>query len=361
MMRALIVNPGKKTLRLAERPPPRPPRNTEALLRILDVGICGTDREIASFEYGTPPAGAEDFVLGHEALGEVMAVGPDVTSLQVGDLVVPTVRRPCSNPRCPACRVGRQDFCTTNEFSERGIVRADGYLAEQVLEEERYLVPVPAALRDVGVLVEPLSVVSKAAEEYSVIHTRFAFEAPKSRGLVLGAGAIGLLGAMSLRASGFETYVFSREPEDTPRAALIGSLGCHYVSSARTAVERLRERIGAMDMIFEAVGVPEVAWGALPALAANGIYALTGVPALGEPVLGDQRRWMRDIVLNNQLIFGTVNAGRSAYEQSVFRLEQFLALFPGQLRELIRRVPLDEAPEIIANGRGIKDVVTFAH
>ena len=361
MMRALTVNPAKKTLRLAERPPPRAPKNTEVLLRILDVGICGTDREIASFEYGEPPPGAEDFVLGHEALAEVIAVGPNVTSFQPGELAVPTVRRPCSSPRCPACRAGRQDFCITNEFSERGIVRADGYLAEQVLEEERYLVEVPQALREVAVLVEPLSVVSKAAEEYAVIHSRFAFEAPRSRGLVLGAGAIGLLGAMTMRAAGFETYVFSREPEDTPRAALIGSLGCHYVSSGRTPVERLRERIGAMDMIFEAVGVPQVAWGALPALAANGIYALTGVPALGEPVPGDLRRWMRDIVLNNQLIFGTVNAGRSAYEQSVFRLEQFLALFPKQLRELIRRVPFDEAPQIIANGRGIKDVVSLAH
>jgi glucose 1-dehydrogenase len=361
MMRALIVNPGKKSVRLTERPPPRPPQDTEVLLRILDIGICGTDREIGRFEYGTPPPGAQDFVLGHEALAEVVAVGPEVTSVRAGELVVPTVRRPCSNTRCPACRVGRQDFCSTNEFSERGIVRADGYLAEQVLEEERYLVPVPEALRDVAVLVEPLSVVSKAAEEYAVIHSRFAFEAPKSRGLVLGAGAIGLLGAMALRAAGFETYVFSREPEDTPRAALIGSLGCRYVSSGRTAIERLLERIGTVDFILEAVGVPEVAWGALPTLAANGIYALTGVPALGEPVPGDLRRWMRDIVLNNQLIFGTVNAGRSAYEQSVFRLEQFLALFPGQLRELIRRVPLEEAPEIIAQGRGIKDVVSFAH
>lgn len=360
-MRALIVNPGKKTVRLTERPASRAPRGSEVLLKVLEVGICGTDREIARFEYGEPPPGVDEFVLGHESLAEVMAVGPDVTSFRAGELVVPTVRRPCSNPTCPACPVGRQDFCTTNEFRERGIVRADGYLAEQVLEEERYLIPVPAALRDVAVLVEPLSVASKAAEEYAAIHARFAFEATKSRGLVLGAGAVGLFGAMTLRAVGFETYVFSREPEDSARAALIGRLGCHYVSSQRTPIGRLPERIGTVDMIFEAVGVSEVAWGALPALAPNGIYALTGVPALGEMERGDMRRWMRDIVLNNQLIFGTVNAGPSAYKQSVFRLEQFLALFPSELRALIRRVPIDEAPEIIAEGRGIKDVVSVAH
>lgn len=360
-MRALLVNPGKRTVRLSERPPPRAPQSTEVLLRILEVGICGTDREICSFEYGEPPQGEEQFVLGHEALAQVIAVGPDVTALRVGELAVPTVRRPCSSPRCPACRIGRQDFCITNQFRERGIVRADGYLAEQVLEEERYLIPVPEILRDVAVLVEPLSVASKAAEQYEAIHERFAFEAPKARGLVLGAGAVGLLGAMTMRAGGFETYVFAREPEDGARAALIARLGCHYVSSERTGIEDLPERIGTVDLIFEAVGAPEVAWGALPALAPNGIYALTGVPALGEPIRGDLRRWMRDIVLNNQLLFGTVNAGPSAYKASVFRLEQFLALFPAELRELIRRVPFDQALEVIAQGRGIKDVVSFAH
>lgn len=359
-MRVLIVNPGKKTIRLAERPPPRAPEGTELLLRVLDVGICGTDREIGRFEYGEPPPGEDEFILGHEALAEVIAVGPASSLFRVGELVVPTVRRPCSNPRCPACPVGRQDFCTTNEFRERGIVRADGFLAELVLEEERYLIPVPETLRDVGVLVEPLSVASKAAEEYAVIHDRFAFDAPKSRGLVLGAGTVGLLGAMTLRALGFETYVFSREPEDGVRAALIARLGCRYVSSTRTPIERLPERIGAMDMIFEAVGVPQVAFGALPTLAANGICALTGVPALGDPLHGDLRRWMRDLVLNNQVVFGTVNAGASAYRQSVFRLEQFLTLFPREVRELIRRVPLDQTPEVIAEGRGIKDVVSVA-
>lgn len=360
-MRALIVNPAKRTIGLAERPSPRPPQGTEVLLRILDVGICGTDREIGRFEYGEPPPGKDEFVLGHEALAEVIAVGPAATSFRVGELVVPTVRRPCSNPRCPACPVGRQDFCITNEFRERGIVRADGFLAEQVLEEERYLIPVPEMLRDVAVLVEPLSVASKAAEEYAEIHARFAFDAPKTHGLVLGAGAVGLLGAMTMRAFGFETYVFSREPEEGARAGLIARLGCHYISSGRTPIEHLPERIGRIDMIFEAVGVPEVAWGALPTLAPNGIYALTGVPALGEPIPGDLRRWMRDLVLNNQVIFGTVNAGASAYRHSVFRLEQFLALFPRELRELIRRVPLDQAPEVIAEGRGIKDVVSLAH
>ena len=360
-MRALIVNPGQRTFGVVERPLPPDPQGTEVLLRILDVGICGTDREICNFQYGSPPEGAEEFVLGHEALAEVVAVGPDVSMFRTGELVVPTVRRPCSNRRCHACRVERQDFCSTGEFRERGIVRADGYLAEFVLEDEGYLIPVPEVLRDVAVLVEPLSIVSKAAEEYAAIRGRFAFEVPHSRGLVLGAGPVGLLAAMMMRAKGFDTSVFSREPEDGARAGLIENFGGRYISSERTPIERLQERIGAADLIFEAVGVPEVAWGALPVLAANGIYALTGIPALGDPVPGDLRRWMRDIVLHNQVIVGIINAGSSAYEQSVILLQQFVAQFPDALRGLIQRVALERAPEVITRGRGIKDVVSFAH
>lgn len=358
-MRAFVVNPRQKSVRLVDRPQPRAPLENEVLLRVLDVGICGTDREITSFQYGTPPAGAQEFVLGHEALAEVVAVGQDVTLFHTAELVVPTVRRPCSSPRCPPCRAGRQDFCVTNEFSERGIVRADGYLTDFVLEDERYLIAVPNALRDVGVLVEPLSVVCKAVEEYTLFRQRFAFEVPHPRALVLGAGPVGLLGAMTFSANGSETYVFSREPEDGPRAALIAGFDGHYISSERVGIADLPQHIGPVDVIFEAVGVPQVAWAALPALAPNGIYLLTGVPASGEPMPGDLRRWMRDIVLKNQLIIGIVNAGPSAYEQAVVRLEQFLALFPQTLRSLLSRVPLDHAAEVTQSARGIKDVVSF--
>ena len=359
-MRALVVNPKQQSVRIVERPEPPPPVDNEVVLRVLDVGVCGTDREICSFEYGTPPAGAQEFVLGHEALGEIVAIGPDVTLFRTGELVVPTVRRPCSSRRCAPCRAGRQDFCVTKEFSERGIVRADGYLADLVLEQEGYLISVPGALREVGVLVEPLSVVCKGAEECALLRERFAFDSPHPRALVLGAGPIGLLAAMTFCADGHDTYVFSREAEDGPRAALIAEMGGHYVSSTRTSLDALRQRIGAVDLIFEAVGVPEVAWAALPSLAPNGIYVLTGVPAHGEPVAGDLRRWMRDIVLHNQVVVGVVNAGPSAYKQAVRRLEQFLALFPQTLRALIRRVPLDQAPQVTRRAQGIKDVISFA-
>lgn len=359
-MQAVVVSTKDRTVRTVRRATPRAPTGTEVLLRTLEVGICGTDREIASFEYGTPPPGASELVIGHEALAEVVDVGPDVSWARRGELVVPMVRRPCRSPRCAACRHERSDFCTTGEFTERGIVRADGYLSEYFLEHELYLVPVPRVLEEVAVLVEPLSVAAKAAEEFDSVHGRLSFEVSRPRGLVLGAGPVGLLGAMTLRARGLETFLFSREHDDDPRAALVRALGATYISSQQTSVENLSSRIGKVDLVFEAVGVPEVAFGAFPVLAPNGVYVMSGVPAQRGPVSAELSRWMRSLVLKNQVILGTVNAGRPTYEDSVRMLEQFMTLFPEPVRALIRRVPLDQATEVIARGRGIKDVISFS-
>jgi kynurenine formamidase/threonine dehydrogenase-like Zn-dependent dehydrogenase len=359
-MRAVVVVPNEKSVRLVERSAPQHPHGSEVLLRTVEVGICGTDREISSFEYGTPPPGATELILGHEALAEVVEVGPEVTGIRPGDLVVPTVRRPCKNPRCTPCRQERQDFCITGEFSERGIGRADGFLCEYAIEDERYLVTVPRVLEGVAVLIEPLTIAAKAADVFKTIHSRFGFDMPHLRGLVLGAGPVGLLGAMVFQAQGFETHVFSREAEDGDRAKLIRSFGANYISAGRTPLDRLSERVGTIDVVYEAVGVPEVAFGALDPLSANGVLILTGVPAQRGAIPTDLSRWMRDIVLKNQVIVGTVNAGRSDYEDAVRRLEQFMVLFPHAVLSLLNRIPIDQAPDVLARGRGIKDVVTFA-
>lgn len=359
-MRAAVVVPKDRTAGLVERSVPGHPRAEQVLLRIIEVGICGTDREIAAFHYGAPPPGANELVLGHEALAEVLETGPEVVWARTGDLVVPTVRRPCASPRCAACRQERPDFCFTGEFTERGIVGADGFLCDYALEEERFLVAVPRALEGVAVLVEPLSVAAKAADVFATIHSRFGFDVPKPRGLVLGAGPLGLLAGMVLQAHGIETYVYSRGDDDDPRAALVRGFGATYISADRAPVDRLPDRIGSIDVIFEAVGAPQVAFGVLPTLAANGILILSGVPAIEGPVPADLSGWMRNLVLKNQVIFGTVNAGRSAYQDAIRRLEQFMALFPGAVRSLICRVPFDQVPGLLVRGRGIKDVVRIA-
>src|SRR5579863_9929462 len=163
-MKAVAVFPAERQARLIDHPEPRISSPTQAKMRVLDVGVCGTDREIVTFQYGTPPEASDYLILGHESLSQVAEVGPQVSRVKPGDLVVMTVRRPCADPNCVACREGRQDFCYTGNFTERGIKQAHGYMTEFVVEEERYLNPVPAALREVGVLVEPLTIAEKALE-----------------------------------------------------------------------------------------------------------------------------------------------------------------------------------------------------
>src|SRR5579863_9430541 len=161
-MKAIAVFPSRKQVQLIDAPAPVFQGPTEVKLKMLDIGVCGTDKEICSFEYGTPPAGSDYLILGHESLGQVMEVGPDVKSLKAGDLVVTIVRRPCGNPSCIPCRVGRQDFCTTGGFKERGISGLHGFVAETVVDDEKYMNPVTPQLRDIGVLTEPLTIAEKS-------------------------------------------------------------------------------------------------------------------------------------------------------------------------------------------------------
>ncbi|NVB83526.1 MAG: glucose 1-dehydrogenase [Kofleriaceae bacterium] len=360
-MRALAMFPSERELRIVEMRAPTTVGPTEVMVRIREVGVCGTDREILELKHGAPPQGSERLVLGHEAFGEVVAIGPDVKSLHVGDLVALTVRRPCNVPTCAACRAGRQDFCTTGAFRECGILGADGFMTELVVEDEHYVVPVPKALEEVGVLVEPLSVASKAGEELDAILRRYPWEPTRMRALVLGAGPIGLLAAMMLVAREVDVVMYSLEPADSERARMVESFGGTYVSARDVQLDELPRRIGKTDLIFEAVGHSGVAFGSLAALAPNGICIFSGLPAGAGPTEVQLDGIMRNLVLQNQVVLGTVNAGRRAFAAAVRQLEQFETLFPEPLNGLItERVTLEQAPELLRHPRGIKQVVTFA-
>jgi threonine dehydrogenase-like Zn-dependent dehydrogenase len=360
-MRALAVFPHQRELRVVDVPAPDAVREHEVLLRVREVGVCGTDREICEYHYGSPPPGADHLVLGHEALGEVVDVGTAVRNLKRGDLAALTVRRPCREPSCVACRAGRQDFCVTGRYRERGIKEADGFMTELVVEDDRYLVRVPPALAEVGVLVEPLSIAAKAAVDLETILRRYPWEPTGLRALVLGAGPIGLLGAMMLVARGLETFVYSLEPADSPRAKLVRSFRAAYVSADDVELPAIASRVGSVDVVFEAVGVARVAFGAIEALAPNGVFVFSGVPGGSRPVQADLDGVMRSIVLKNQVLFGTVNASRAAFEESVRYLEQFMVLFPQAVRGLItERAALEDAPALLRRSGGIKRVVELA-
>src|SRR5258706_8399915 len=275
-MRPTAVPKAKRTVRLIDHPEPRRAAPDEVKIRILEVGVCGTDREICEFKFGEPPAGSEHLVLGHEALGEVIEVGPAVQGLKAGSLVVPMVRLPCADPACAACRAGRQDFCLTDTFPEHGIRRSHGFMAERVVEQEKYLVPVAPDLRDVAVLVEPLTILDKALKEVEKIQQRMPWSPGiGARALVVGAGPVGLLGAMAFLLRGCKTTVVARSPGDTANARLATAVGATYVSSREVPLRDL----GAFDVIYEAAGSPAAAFESLSVLAPNGVGVLTGVSA----------------------------------------------------------------------------------
>jgi threonine dehydrogenase-like Zn-dependent dehydrogenase len=360
-VRALAVFPKTREIRVIESPHPARVTGTDVLLRVLEVGVCGTDREIAAFEYGSPPADSDYLVLGHEALAEVVEIGPDVTQVRKGDLVVPTVRRPCAHRSCEPCRANRSDFCVTGDFVERGIKGAHGFMQEWVAESEQHLVKVPRKLADVAVLIEPLTVAAKAEEQAHAVQSGLPWERARVRTLVVGAGPVGLLGALAASVSHDETYVYSRAPSTDLSGEITRGLGGTYMSVADVPIAELPMRIGRIDYIFEAVGVSSVAFAALDALGPNGLMVFTGIPALGAPQELDLDRIMRNVVLLNQRILGTVNAGRVGYEHALRHLEQAMFLFPDTVRAIItERCSIDDVPSLLRERRGLKQVVQLS-
>ena len=302
-------------------------------------------------------------MIGHESLAEIVQVGSAVERFRVGDLVVPSVRRPCPRPGCLACRSGHQDYCYTGEFTERGIKEAHGYMAEYVVEYERYMNVVPPDLRKIAVLAEPLTIAEKAlAQIFWMMQHRPPWLDPQTprqeRGgglsaLVLGIGPVGLLGAMTLAMAGFTTYVYSRELPPSPRIDLVDAIGATYVSSQTETFPDLAARIGNIDLVYEAVGHSHFALRALQVLGTNGIFVVTGVPGLQALTESDPARLMRNMVLKNQVLLGTVNAGPEAFASALRDLDAFRRRWPAVVRTLIAgRYPPEQAPDLIQGQAG---------
>jgi threonine dehydrogenase-like Zn-dependent dehydrogenase len=370
-MRAVAVAPGAREVRLVRQAEPALAAPTDVKLRILEVGVCGTDREICAFEYGTPPPGSEHLVIGHESLGEVVEVGPEVSGLRPGDLVVPMVRRPCRHAHCRACQAGRQDFCFTGDIRERGIKEAHGFMTEFVVDDARYMNALPKELRSVGVLVEPLTIAEKGLLQLWTLQERLPWDCPHvkregrghcHRAVVLGAGPVGLLGAMAFAAQGFATYVYSAEGEDHWKADLIRSIGATFVSAKATAIEQLRDKVGNIDLAYEATGNSRVTFDLLRVLGTNGVFIMTGVPGQRGPAPVDTDGLMRNLVLKNQVVLGTVNAGRDAFEASIRDLGVFAARWPKAVSSLITgRFPVEAHRELLlGTPSGVKNVISFA-
>jgi threonine dehydrogenase-like Zn-dependent dehydrogenase len=321
-MKAISVKPGTKIIHVIDRDEPRVQAPDEIKLQVLNVGICGTDREEAAGGRCAPPEGHDELVIGHEMIGKVVEIGADVKKVKVGNYAVFTVRRPCEE--CPACKMGRSDMCYSGEYSERGIWKRDGYQTEFVVDNEPYVIKLPQEIAQIGVLTEPLSVAEKAIDESLRAQQSRLPDAVSSpdwldgrRCLVAGMGPIGLLAALVLRLHGAEVYGLDIVDEESVRARWLKSIGGQYIDGRQVPANRIDTQIGTMDFIFEATGVANLEFNLLDALAINGIYVLTGIPSGSRPLSIPGAELIRSLVLKNQVMLGSVNASSEHYRMAV--------------------------------------------
>lgn len=348
-MRALTVVPGQAdSTALIELPDP--PEDSDTLLvRTLAIGICGTDIEIVSGAYGWAPPGRERLVIGHESLGEVLHA-PAGTPFAPGTLVAGIVRRPDPVP-CPYCASGEWDMCNNGRYTERGIKELDGYAAERIRLEPAFAVTVDASLGALGVLVEPASVVAKAWDHAERIGRRSAAWQPRTV-LVTGAGPIGLLAALIGSQRGLDVHVFD-QVVDGVKPQLVRDLGATYHGGALSAIGSL-----APDIIIECTGATPVIADAVTRSAPSGIVCLAGVSSGGHTIRLDLGDVNRRLVLENHVIFGSVNANRGHYEAGAAALAQADRRWLSRL--ITRRVPLREWPQAFTRrSDDVKVVVDF--
>jgi glucose 1-dehydrogenase len=322
-MKAIGLIPGTKKLCLLDIPEPSIAAPDEIKIKILEVGICGTDREEAAGGRADAPAGKKELIIGHEMFGQVVEVGTKVKSVRPGDHAVFTVRRGCG--KCIPCNMNRSDMCLTGEYTERGIKGRDGYQAEYVVDKEQYMVKVPAGLEDLGVLTEPASVAEKAIDEaVRIQELRFPeMESKKGtwlqgkKALVTGLGPIGLLAAFILRLRGAEVTGMDIVDEDTSRPEILKKTGGKYIDGRTVNAMNLGDKLGNIDLIFEGTGVASLEFELISSLGINGIYLLSGIPSGKRKVCTWGEELLREIVLNNQIIVGSVNAGIRHYSMAL--------------------------------------------
>jgi glucose 1-dehydrogenase len=304
------------------------------LLRVLEVGVCGTDREISHGLFGVAPVQGEQLVLGHELLGLVERNGHGFTR---GDLVTATVRRSCRH--CRACSEGFPDSCLTGDYVERGITRLNGFARELVVEDPGQLVPIPRALGRLGVLAEPASICERALRHARVIGNRQPWEL--QRALVLGAGAVGTLATYLLRLAGLEVWTASLEPSHD----LVTASGAHYVPLAGTSLSDL----GGFDLVVEAAGNAQLMADTFGLLRRSGVACLLGIDPREQRVELDGRTLAHDAILENRVLFGSVNAAREDWVAAVADLDRARERWPDELEQFVGlRVPLDRFEDAFA-------------
>ncbi len=330
-MKAIAVTPMKSdSLRLLDLSVPVPGKR-ELLLEVQRIGICGTDRDIISGRYGEAPKGSDYLVVGHESLSRVEKAGRGVEGFRKGDLVVPTVRRNCWE-NCLNCKGGESDMCLTGDYKEHGIKGLHGFASEFAVTDSSFVVKLPESLSELGVLLEPMSVVEKGLVQIYEIQNRMKWE-PKEA-LVLGSGPVGLLATAILKLGGLDVKTLATRSRNSLKARLVESTGSKYINANETPIESLDHKF---DIVFEITGNPTVALEAQDLIRVNGVACFIGLYRNQQGAGIDIGKSFTDLVLGNKLHFGSVNANRSYFEKGAKDLVKIRKKWPGLLEKIITR------------------------
>jgi threonine dehydrogenase-like Zn-dependent dehydrogenase len=322
------------TARLVDLPEPaldEIPEGQGVLVQVLQVGVDGTDRELYLEAYGNPPPGYNVLVPGHESLGRILEVGPDVTDLAPGDYVVATVRRPGESIYD---QIGMSDMSTDETHRERGINRLHGFLTERYVEHADYLVRVPTRLGEVAVLLEPMSIAEKGIIQAYEIQRRLRLWSPE-KAAVMGAGAIGLLATLILRCRGLDVTTFARTPPPNQKADLVAALGARYLSTREISVAEASVQYGPWDLILEATGYSPLVIESAHALANNGVLVLASVTSGERTMEVEIDRLNQEFMTGNKVMVGTVNAHRGYFERGIADFAQAQVIWPGWLARML--------------------------
>src|SRR5436190_23624344 len=336
-MKAIAVHPGQpNTMHLrddVEKPRVEDiPDGRGVLVKVLRVGVDGTDKEINAAEYGDAPEGFEYLITGHESLGRVEQVGPDVPShIQPGSIVVATVRRPGTSVYDS---IGLQDMTTDDVYFERGINKRHGYLCEHYVEDHQYIVVLPPCLSETGVLLEPLTVAEKAINQAFEIQRRLKVWQPR-RAAVLGSGTVGLLATLALRLRGIEVACISLRPAPYLNSDLIEELGATYVSTEETSIADAAAAHGPFDIVIEATGFSPLVFEAAQSLGKNGVLVLVSVTGGERTVEIPSDMINQGFVLGNKVMVGSVNASPTDFTSGRDDLVKAYAFYPGFLEKLL--------------------------
>ncbi|HEX4760905.1 MAG TPA: glucose 1-dehydrogenase [Thermoleophilaceae bacterium] len=336
-MKAIAVHPGQPNTMHLRNDVPEPrvgdvPDGRGVLVKVVRVGVDGTDKEINAAEYGDAPQGSDYLITGHEALGRVVEVGPGVPShIQPGSIVVATVRRPGMSVYDS---IGLQDMTTDDVYFERGINKRHGYLCEYYVEDFEYITTLPACLNETGVLLEPLTVAEKAINQAFEIQRRLKVWQPR-RAAVLGSGTVGLLTTLALRLRGIEVTCISLRPAPYLNSDLIEEIGGTYVSTEEISVAEAGAEHGPFDIVVEATGFSPLVWQGAEVLAKNGVLVLVSVTGGGRTVEIPSDAINQGFVLGNKVMVGSVNASPEDFARGRDDLVKAYAFYPGWLEKLL--------------------------